>query len=103
MPVDPSWVGVGGVAAALITPVFAYAAGNRSGKAEFINAVSKASEVLMQRLHAEIERVDKARQHCEEGHLACEAKLTEFRVEIDRMMNGRIADYHERAPSGGEA
>lgn len=86
---DPGWVGIAGVISAIGT----FFVGQRQGKAEFITAVTKASDIVISRLQKEIARVDDARAHCEDGHQECRDKVVRLENQVAMLMRGDIPQY----------
>lgn len=75
-----------------MTGLFSWFGGNQDGKskgrAEFINAVEKAAELVITRLEAEIERLQEMHQECEEHKTVLSARVDFL------MKEGPIAVYH---------
>lgn len=87
--VDPVWMG----AAAVLSSLGTFIAGQRYGKGEFITAVNKAAEVVISRLEKECHRMEAAREKCEEGHAACRQELAAVHDRIDGLMASGVAVY----------
>lgn len=80
------------IGAAAVTGIFTWFGGDQRGKskgrAEFINAVEKAAELVITRLEAEIERLQEMHQECEEHKTVLSARVDFL------MKEGPIAVYH---------
>lgn len=72
---------LGSIAAAIVTAIGVWLAGQRSGRAEFITAVNTAAGVVIDKLTAECNRVTARCEALERQHASCEAELHEGRVE----------------------
>lgn len=74
-----------------MTGVFTWLGGKHDGKAkgraEFINAVEKAAELVITRLEAEIERLQELHQECEEHKTILSAR-------VDLLLSGEVPLYH---------
>ncbi len=87
---DPMWVGVAGV----ISAVSSFLVGQRQGKAEFITAVTKASDIVISRLQKECDRMEVARQKCEDGHDHCKEEVQALKDQVQTLlMTGPVATY----------
>lgn len=80
------------IGAAAVTGILGALGGDRAGKvkgrAEFVNAVEKAAELVITRLETEIEKVSKMHKECEEHK-------TILSAQVDMLMkDGTIATYH---------
>lgn len=75
-----------------MTGIFSWLGGNGQGKmkgrAEFINAVERAAELVISRLEGEIDRVAQMHRECEEHKTILQAR-------VDLLMrDGTVAHYH---------
>ena len=87
--VDPGWVGIAGV----ITAVGTFIAGQKHGKAEFLTAVTKASEIVIKRLERECIRVEEACRRSELREEECRVRVAALEEQIGHLMRGNVVGY----------
>ena len=63
-------------------------AGKKAGRAEFVNAVEKAAELVITRLETEIEKVSRMHRECEESKTILSAQVQML------MKDGTVESYH---------
>jgi proteasome assembly chaperone (PAC2) family protein len=76
-----------------LSAVMTYVSGRKHGQADFINAVNKAAEQVIERLQAECVRMEARCEALETREEQCRKDLAQVREEIRQLMERPVPPY----------
>lgn len=90
--------GIFTMGAAAVTGILGLLSGDHSGKqkgrAEFINAVERAAELVITRLETQVIRQETQMARLETMHEECERTKAQLAAQVEELMTGPVAAYH---------